>query len=62
MILSGSVAKSGRVWHDALKEGWAETVMPPVANTPIMQGTLGDNAPLIGAAQNVLRSAYIDIQ
>ncbi len=62
VILSGSVAKSGRVWHDALKEGWAETVMPPVANTPIMQGTLGDNAPLIGAAQNVLRSAYIDIQ
>ncbi|WP_448983972.1 ROK family protein [Olsenella uli] len=61
VILSGSVAKCGPVWHDALGRGWAEVVMPPQANTPVMSGTLGDAAPLIGAAQNVVSSAYVSL-
>lgn len=61
VILSGSVAKSGPVWHHAMERGWKETVMPPVAATPIVTGALGDDAPLIGAAQNVIESAYVEI-
>ncbi len=61
VILSGSVAKCGPVWHNAMARGWKEAVMPPVAATPIVDGALGDNAPLIGAAQNVIKSAYVEI-
>ena len=61
VILSGSVAKSGPVWHKAMQKGWSETVMPPVSKTPVVDGALGDDAPLIGAAQNVLQSAYVEI-
>lgn len=62
VILSGSVAKSGTVWHDALQRGWDEAVMPPQAHTPIKQGALGDNAPLIGAAENLVHSAYVGLE
>lgn len=62
VILSGSVAKCGPVWHAALKSGWDEAVMPPQASTPIRDGSLGDDAPLIGAAQNVVSSAYVGLQ
>ena len=58
VILSGSVAQCGDAWHDAMKRGWHEAVMPPVAQTPVVSGELGGNAPLIGAAENVVASAY----
>lgn len=58
VILSGSVAQCGDTWHDAMKRGWHEAVMPPVAQTPVVSGELGGNAPLIGAAENVVASAY----
>lgn len=61
VILSGSVAKCGPVWHEALKHGWNEAVMPPQAGTPIRDGELGDNAPLIGAAENLVNSAYVGL-
>lgn len=59
IILSGSVAQSGEVWHHAMQKGWQESVMPPCAATPIVQGALGGDAPLIGAAEHVLSSAYV---
>lgn len=59
IILSGSVAQSGKVWHDAMHKGWQEAVMPPCAATPIVQGALGGDAPLIGAAEHVRASAYV---
>lgn len=58
VILSGSVAQCGPAWHDAMARGWHESVMPPVAQTPIVSGDLGGDAPLIGAAENVVASAY----
>lgn len=61
VILSGSVSKCGPVWHEALRSGWNEAVMPPQASTPIVDGALGDDAPLVGAAQNVVSSAYVGI-
>ncbi|WP_058269947.1 ROK family protein [Olsenella massiliensis] len=61
VILSGSVAKCGPAWRDALDAGWAEAVMPPVAGTPVVSGQLGDDAPLIGAAENVITSGYAQL-
>lgn len=58
VILSGSVAQCGPAWHDAMARGWKEAVMPPVAETPVVSGELGGNAPLIGAAENAVASAY----
>jgi glucokinase len=58
IILSGSVAQCGEAWHKAMDAGWGESVMPPVAKTPILSGELGGNAPLIGAAEHLLDPAY----
>ena len=62
IILSGSVAQCGPAWHDAMAAGWAEAVMPPCAKTPIVSGDLGGNAPLIGAAENIVKSAYAEFE
>lgn len=61
VILSGSVAQCGAAWHDAMDRGWHEAVMPPVAATPVVSGELGGDAPLIGAAENVIASAYREL-
>lgn len=61
IILSGSVAQCGPHWHDAMAAGWAKAVMPPCAGTPIVSGDLGGDAPLIGAAENIVQSAYVEI-
>ena len=60
IILSGSVALCGPAWHDAMDAGWREAAMPPVAATLIVSGDLGGDAPLIGAAENIVKSAYAD--
>lgn len=61
IILSGSVAQCGDVWHDALSRGWKDSVMPPVSTTPILDGALGPDAPLIGAAENIIASGYANL-
>lgn len=61
IILSGSVAQCGPAWRDAMDKGWNEAVMPPVAATPIVSGDLGGDAPLIGAAENIVESAYAEL-
>ena len=58
IILSGSVVKCGPDWSEALGQGFLEQAMPPVQDTPLVDGTLGDDAPLIGAVENILASAY----
>ena len=60
-ILSGSVINCGHYWHDAVAQGFTETAMEPLRGTPILLASLGDNAPLIGAAEHFVRSAYADI-
>lgn len=62
IILSGSVAQCGPAWHDAMKQGWDEAVMPPVSSTPVVSGSLGGDAPLIGAAENVVASGYAEFE
>lgn len=58
VILSGSVAASGRAWREALDAGFASQAMAPVAPTPVVMGLLGGDAPLVGAAENRLEPAY----
>ena len=36
--------------------------MPPCAKTPIVSGNLGGDAPLIGAAENIVKSAYVEFE
>lgn len=50
IICSGSVANAGDLWWQPLKQGFREAALPLVEATPLVKGTLGDNAPLIGAA------------
>ena len=50
IIVSGSVANSGRVWWDAVETGFKTEALKAVRGTQIKRGTLGGGAPLIGAA------------
>ncbi|MDO5495063.1 MAG: ROK family protein [bacterium] len=50
IVLSGSVANSGEVWWNAVREGYGHQAMDPVAGVPLVPGSLGGQAPLIGAA------------
>ena len=50
IIVSGSVANSGRVWWDAVETGFKTEALKAVSGTQIKRGTLGGGAPLIGAA------------
>jgi glucokinase len=61
VILSGSVVQCGASWSDALAEGFSSQAMTPVARTPVVHGSLGGEAPLIGAADNLLRPCYREL-
>ena len=60
VILSGSVAQCGPDWSGAMAEGFKSQAMPPVAATPIIDGELGGDAPLIGAAEHFVQSGYAE--
>lgn len=62
IILSGSVVKCGPAWSDALDEGFKSQAMLPVQATPIVEGQLGDDAPLVGAVENLVLSAYRELR
>lgn len=62
IILSGSVVKCGPDWSEALGQGFLSQAMPPVQETPLVEGTLGDDAPLIGAVENYVLSAYRELR
>lgn len=59
-ILSGSVAECGPVWQDALRRAYQACAMQPVRKLPIENGSLGADAPLIGAAENFVCYGYED--
>ena len=61
VILSGSVAQCGPAWSDAVRESFLGQAMPPVQATPVVDGELGGDAPLIGAAENLLRPGYAEL-
>lgn len=50
IIVSGSVTRSGKPWWQAVTAGFQADALTPVKNTPLISGTLGGNAPLVGAA------------
>ena len=60
IILSGSVAECGKYWHEALEAAFKLQAMPPVQATPLVKGTLGGEAPLIGAAENLVLPGYLE--
>lgn len=51
-VLSGSMTKAGHMWWEPLRRGYASQAMNLVQNIPILHGTLGGQAPLLGAAAN----------
>lgn len=61
IILSSSVANCGHHWSDALRTAYAALAMKPVAETPILSGELGGDAPLIGAAEHFKAPAYREL-
>lgn len=51
VILSGSVTAAGDLWWESLRDGYLRSAMDIAANVPLVRGRLGDDAPLIGAAE-----------
>lgn len=54
IVLSGSMTRSGRIWWDALAEGYAASAMNAVAGLDLVKGSLGGDAPLLGAVLHYL--------
>lgn len=50
IVLSGSMTRSGDAWWQAVREGYVASAMNLVQATPLREGVLGDDAPLLGAA------------
>ena len=53
-VVSGSVTKAGPIWREAMVSAFKERTPGVLADLPIVDASLGDNAPLIGAAENLL--------
>ena len=53
-VVSGSVTKAGPIWRDAMVSAFKERTPGVLADLSIVDASLGDNAPLIGAAENLL--------
>lgn len=51
VILSGSVAKAGKLWRDAVQRGFKQRISPVQAALPIVDAKLGGDAPLVGATE-----------
>lgn len=49
VVLSGSVTRSGEIWWSALKNAFQAGALPILKEIEILEGTLGSDAPLLGA-------------
>lgn len=54
IVLSGSVIRAGEEWFDSFCKGYKSQALAPVAHNRIEYAQLGDRAPLIGAAEDLL--------
>ena len=54
IVLSGSVAKAGRIWRDEVSRGFLERIPDVLSQLPIVDAELGGDAPLIGATEFLL--------
>lgn len=50
VVLTGGLAGSPQMWWDMVRSGFADTVLPALADTPIVGGDLAGAAGVIGAA------------
>lgn len=50
IIVSGGMSGAGALWWDSLRQGFAESVIGPVAKTKIVAAELGNEAAFYGAA------------
>ena len=55
-VVSGSVVKAGPLWRNALQEAFVSHAPEVQSKLPIVDAALGSNAPLVGAAENLLDS------
>ena len=54
VVISGSVCKSGPLWREALRRGMEAQMTSAVRGLRVVDASLGANAPLLGAAENLL--------
>ena len=54
IVLSGSMTRSGEAWWGSVREGYRASAMNAVAELDIVVGSLGSNAPLLGAVIHYL--------
>lgn len=56
VVIAGSVLKAGALWHTALQEAFERQIPEAQRDLPIVEAALADDAPLVGAAENLLDS------
>lgn len=54
VVLAGSVLNAGPLWRDALHAGYARQTPETLRSLPLVDAQLKGDAPLIGAAENLL--------
>lgn len=54
VVLSGSVCSSGELWHAALRAGMESQMTGAVSGLKVVHAKLGNDAPLLGAAERLL--------
>lgn len=55
VVLTGSVAVPSTAWWDQVGAGFSQVAMDGISATPLVRGTLGPDAPLLGAAAHHVR-------
>ncbi len=58
IVLTGTVTRAGSIWREALEEAYHSQAMVPMRDTPLLEAMLGGDAPLIGAAENLLDTLH----
>ena len=56
IVITGGVANIGESWWRPMREAYRREAIDALQNTPILPGTLGDEAPLRGAAASAWRT------
>ena len=59
-VVSGSVTKAGPIWRSALQDAFVEHAPEVLSGLPIVDAELGSDAPLVGAAENLLDSLGLE--
>ena len=60
VVIGGSVPKAGTRWRAAVQEGFERQIPPAQRGLPILAAELGDHAPLVGAAEDLLDTLELE--